>query len=85
MSQRSMFTNSYGFCGLTELGGVCVIAVIILSVIALVAYAVSLEEQLPLSETHPAFSGLDCELMRDYIINRETHTHHLLIYAERCL
>ncbi len=39
-----------------------------------------------LVNSHPAFAGLDCELMRSYIsYNTNAHNHDLLIYAERCL
>lgn len=80
-----MFTNSYGFCGLTELGGLCVLIGLFAIGISAGVYAYDIQSQVPVSESHPEFAGIDCELMRQYIINQETHAHHLAIYTEKCL
>jgi len=81
-----MFTNSYGFCGLTELGGLCVLIGFVIIGISLGVYAYDIQSQVPVSETHPEFAGIDCELMRSYITyNPEAHAHQLAIYTEKCL
>lgn len=81
-----MFTNSYGFCGLTELGGLCVLIGLFAIGISLIFYFSDIQSQIPVSESHPEFAGIDCELMRSYITyNTEAHAHHLAIYTEKCL
>ena len=39
-----------------------------------------------LIDSHQAFAGLDCQLMREYIShNTNVHKHELIIYSGRCL
>jgi len=81
-----MFTNSYGFCGLTELGGLMVLLGLSAIGVILGVIAFDIQSQIPVSESHPEFAGIDCELMRSYITyNTEAHAHHLAIYTEKCL
>jgi len=78
-------TNKWGLCGLSTTGGLIVVSCILVSFTALALYGSQFEET-NLIESHPAFSGLDCELMRSFISNSpEVHTHNLLIYTEICL